>query len=1141
MGHVTLFMIYEDLCRKAVKAYLDEYEASISNYGIHSLTGMNIKELILERDHRTNLYKQKCSAVPKPFTCDVDELLKSHFAPEIKEYTDALEEAKDFRDMSLNRVNKKHEEELAKLEAEANADIAPLVAKHTELLSYKDKLNDVKQRYNITPSDVKVSSDITREEFEVLLDASIDACKSITKERGSKLMKWYNKVCDTSNVQDKFLYVIVLLVAAIFAAPVLLVLMFFSMYKNTASIYKKIDKLRIAESLMYSIDFDKFLNRKKIEELPAVDTTFVEERYERDVKELEEDNPEKALEAERAAVRENIMRLNSMFDTATDKAKALQQNTLDILKKAVDEVNEVVDAYTKDLVEFGTICNPKPVLDLNFTLGRLRDTIDIKYKLPLSNITFLSKDAAMVDFIKLMMCNALLGVKEKWLTLTVYDPVNLGADYSEFFQPDIAQYVDVKTTDFDKLLKSLKDYAQQNIKIIGKQSINEYNEASAAVGKVTREYKLLLIASGAEDILKVKDFPKFMEYSAQYGVLIWMISPTPVPNTITYTKPFDKIEDPYPVSALLFAKCIGTYQEAVANSKADSIPYIEGFANKFIPKEKYWTYSTNKGIALHFGLANGDPTKGDPIYLGDANVHALMVGATGAGKSAAINQMLATLLRMYSPKELELVMVDFKNVEFAMYTDKETQLSRLPHAKIIAGTKDGEYAISVFNYLCKEMDRRTAIFSAAGVKKLEEYNKKMAAEGTPEKCMPRILVLIDEFQVMFTEVDASIVDNKIKPAITSLSKLARFCGCHMWFTSQSMQGTLSKDIMDQFSLRVALRCSKDVSQSIIGGPQSGEIKTKFGFLNTNTNAGNDQSSTTLWRIPYASDKDIYDTMDLVENLCEECSIKGNKALFYNEDRHHYQDELLQFYADYPDVDPEGHLMVLGERTGFSLNKAPINFNFTVDDGEHISAHAFEREDILNLAMTVIDNVAKKPSAKLLVHSADADTHTLLEAEKYVDESLVDTTYPSFEFEKWVETLEGLIESRESKPREELTPIYFLAIQWEKYRGCGREEAYKLTERFKLILQKASTFDIHFIFIYKGFKEFPNFILSNCNHRICAKTTGDGSYKVMGNSRAEKLPDSLGFAIYQYGSTIEKFKIYQHTFSKTLKERELKIE
>lgn len=1139
MGHVIRSMIYEDSFREAVSAYLQCTKDRYNKYVIRDVSGFSIVQLIEERERLKMILAQLENDKPAEFSFDVEQELQNHFAPMISDYDNHLRIIHSNFENGILMLKNARANAIADAEDVANQDIMPLIEKHNELMSYKDKLSDVLLRYNITPSDIKISSDITREEFEAVLDTAIEGCRALIKSRNTSIVSFLKNLTDTTKSNDKALHLAGLIVGVYVFAPLFLAWLFGYMFLNTGRIYKRLDKLRIAESLMYDIDFTKFLSTQSIEDIPEIDTTELEAERDRQLKEMMDKDPRIKLDEERKSFAANITQMSDSFKLATMRAMETYTQKLANVKTSYEGVKAAIDAYMVNIKEFGSFINSKPVFDTSFTLGKMSGTIDMRYKLPLTNIAFNETAPNMIDFVKLMLANAILAVKEKCLYTTIYDPGNLGAEFSEFFTLQTAEFLDVKTKDLEVIVKDLRDYAQENIKIIGKKSINEYNEEAYAVGKVTRDYKLLVILSDAKKALDMAGFAKFMEYSAQYGVMIWILSSTPIQGVLMYNTPYNDVEQPLLVTPELLATVMETYTQAVENSKADSIDYIKGFQEKYIPEEKYWSFSTNKGIALHFGLENGDPTKGYPLFLGDGNVHSLMAGATGAGKSAAINQILASLLRMYSPEELELVMVDFKNVEFAMYTDKKTGKSRIPHAKIIAGTKDGEYALSVFDYLLKEMDRRTAIFAKSGVKKLEDYNNKMRANGTSELCMPRILVLIDEFQVMFTEVDPKSVD-KISQAITSLSKLARFCGCHMWFTSQSMKGTLAKDIMDQFSLRAALRCAKDVSTSIIGGPQAGTIKTKFGYMYTNTSAGEDQSTTVLWRVPFASDKVVEDTMTLLEGLREKHGSLDRGAIFYDENKRHYQKELLDLFEVNRGFETNPRLMILGERTGFSLNRAPINFNFTVDDGEHLAAIAFEREDLLNFCMSVIDNVKSKKDAKLIIHSADKDTFTLLEVEKYLEPEVVEMSRPTFEFEYWLDTLEDLINARKEKPVSDLSPIFFLAIQWEKYRGVGREEKYAFTERLKKILQEAPMVDIHFIFASKSAKEIPSVCLNNCNHRIAMKCDEQESYKMIASAKAFKLPEVLGFGIYSYGSSLQKFKLYQHTFSRQLEKREITL-
>jgi hypothetical protein len=1129
-------MIYETLYRDAGEAYMAEFRSRFEKYTPVRKKVQELGELLDRIDEVAQQVEALEYYKPHVFEFDIKQALHGYFEKAIIVYDRKVATIKAEALAKIEERTRKHEEAVKQAEADANRGIQPLVDKHKELTVYTEKLRDVLIGYNITPTDIVIDKSISRNEYEVLLDASVDICKKLTKSNGIKVMELFDRLEES----DKFWKMLLTVVCLWVASPIIFVCLYTYMYFNTARIYKRIDKLRIAQSIMYDTDLERFLrqNEGEVSEIPELSIEDIEEERDEALVELLEKDPRKELESEGRAFASNITTVNAAFEEYTENARELHEQVVSDAKAYLTKLQRLLENTKKNIKMFGTYMNETPVMNTEYVLGRDREVVDEKYALGLRNIIFKETGDDMIEFIKLMLCNALLNVQAKSLYVRIYDPNKLGAAFSEFFQTDLQEYIDVITSDFDKQIEELRAYAQQNVKAMGKKTINEYNAECFEVGKVTLDYKILIILSGVKKIEEMETLKAFMKYSAQYGVSIWLSGSVALEGPYRFDEPYEGVSHPLKLTPELLKNVVDIYTKAVVEGKGAALPYVTKFVRKIIPEGKDWRFSTNKGIGLNFGFESGDPTKGYEIFLGDRAVHALMVGTTGAGKSATINQVLMSLLRKYSPKELELVMVDFKNVEFAAFTDPETGISKIPHAKIIAGTKDGEYAISIFDYLCAEMARRTEIFAGAGKTNLADYNNLMRETGREGSCLPRILLLIDEFQVMFTEVDQKSVDI-ITRSITALSKLARFCGCHMWFTSQSMKGTLSKDIMEQFVLRVALYCSKDTSETIIGSKAAGEMKSKVGWLYTNTAMGEDKTATKLWRVPFLDkDKDLPGQLEFLEQLRVEHNITSHNALFYNEDKLYGQEELFEVYRNNGMFENYPRLMVLGERTGFSLNKAPINFNLMLDDFENILVNAFEQVDALNLIMTVIDNVTVKDNAKLIVHSADKDTHALLEVEKYVPENILHMSMPNFEFGMWVDALEGMVASRSERSREELTPVYFLAIQWDKYRGFGVDENYKLVDRMKSLLRQGPSLGIHFVFILRQLKDFQTGMLNSFNHKICAKCGESDSYKMLESSRAAKLPSTQGFAIYAYGSATSKFKVYQHTFSRELEKREL---
>lgn len=292
----------------------------------------------------------------------------------------------------------------------------------------------------------------------------------------------------------------------------------------------------------------------------------------------------------------------------------------------------------------------------------------------------------------------------------------------------------------------------------------------------------------------------------------------------------------------------------------------------------WWRESADDGIKLDLGDRVTKPLKDDggKIALNDRTPNAMCMGTTGAGKSMLINHILSGLITNYPPSALSMVLVDFKDVEFQCFADKSTRLSRIPHASLLAGTKDGSFAIPVLAALNRELEERMELFAKAGVRKIDEYNHRMREMGMEERCLPRILVVFDEFQVPFTDPEKRVVD-LIKDYMRRLIKRGRYCGCHLLFCSQSVGGSLPKDILDAFPLRMALRCGEETSIAMIGSPDAAGLDAKYSYLYTNTEAGATQETTCLWHTPFTNPKGIYGDGRSLLNIMHELVVEHREV------------------------------------------------------------------------------------------------------------------------------------------------------------------------------------------------------------------------------------------------------------------------
>ncbi len=154
---------------------------------------------------------------------------------------------------------------------------------------------------------------------------------------------------------------------------------------------------------------------------------------------------------------------------------------------------------------------------------------------------------------------------------------------------------------------------------------------------------------------------------------------------------------------------------------------------------------------------------------------------------------------LYSPDEVELYLIDFKKgVEFKTYATHE-----LPHARVVAIESEREFGLSVLQRLDAELRERGDKFRAAGVQDLASYRQ---LDG--QQPMPRILLVIDEFQELFVEDDKIAQDSSL--LLDRLVRQGRAFGIHILLGSQTLGGaySLARSTMGQMGVRIALQCSE---------------------------------------------------------------------------------------------------------------------------------------------------------------------------------------------------------------------------------------------------------------------------------------------------------------------------------------------
>ncbi|MFZ1983797.1 MAG: DNA translocase FtsK [Desulfatitalea sp.] len=216
-------------------------------------------------------------------------------------------------------------------------------------------------------------------------------------------------------------------------------------------------------------------------------------------------------------------------------------------------------------------------------------------------------------------------------------------------------------------------------------------------------------------------------------------------------------------------------------------------------------------------LCLGKDIVGNPVAAAmDKMPHLLIAGATGAGKSVALNTMICSFLYKATPDEVKMIMVDPKRIELSAYDG-------IPHL-ITPVVTDAKKATNALFWAVKEMERRYEMLSKKKVRHISQYNQKLEREPEPIKAeteegaseparpLPYIVIIIDELADLMM-----VASRDVEVALTRLAQMARAAGIHLILATQRPSvDVLTGIIKANFPTRLTFQVSsKTDSRTII--------------------------------------------------------------------------------------------------------------------------------------------------------------------------------------------------------------------------------------------------------------------------------------------------------------------------------------
>jgi S-DNA-T family DNA segregation ATPase FtsK/SpoIIIE len=150
-------------------------------------------------------------------------------------------------------------------------------------------------------------------------------------------------------------------------------------------------------------------------------------------------------------------------------------------------------------------------------------------------------------------------------------------------------------------------------------------------------------------------------------------------------------------------------------------------------------------------LALGKDIAGLPVVTDLTKApHLLVAGSTGSGKSVSINTMILSLLYTSTPKDVRMIMVDPKMLEFSMYEG-------IPHLLLPVVTEPKKASLAL-KWAVNEMERRYKLLSDKGVRNIDSYNKKLAGEILEQEELDTLsdAEIIEELDELVDDGDGAI-------------------------------------------------------------------------------------------------------------------------------------------------------------------------------------------------------------------------------------------------------------------------------------------------------------------------------------------------------------------------------------------------
>ena len=249
--------------------------------------------------------------------------------------------------------------------------------------------------------------------------------------------------------------------------------------------------------------------------------------------------------------------------------------------------------------------------------------------------------------------------------------------------------------------------------------------------------------------------------------------------------------------------------------------------NELRIRERWEKNRCAKGIRAYIGFdENGDPVIIDLSQKG-CGPHGLIAGTTGSGKSELIISLLLSLAVNYSPKELQIVLIDFKGGGVAQAFNAEHPLPHLAGVLTDLDIDEMKRALVSFRNECRRREdlfRKVHDITSLPVMDINDF-RRILPDDCGLECPAELLIIVDEFAELKKQRPEFMQE------LISCARIGRSLGIHLILSTQKIGSVVNEEILSNSRFRICLKVSqKQDSAEIIGTAEAMYLKEAGEFI-----------------------------------------------------------------------------------------------------------------------------------------------------------------------------------------------------------------------------------------------------------------------------------------------------------------------